>query len=241
MDPPKRRCFWHYASAQLENLRMYISDFPWNDYCFQVRDPSMCAQRITEVIISGMEAYIPHTFSTHAKKAWFNHTCSRTIKDREVAHKRYLSLPSPTNHNFYISSRYWAISFLRLTKNSFINGKSQNLTNSNSPKNFWHLAKNISPNFTSSSFPPLIALDGSTAVTSISKAELFAQTFSKNSSLDESGHIPPLILSLSSLWLISNFLRILYCFSERKIAENKKSYYTHRKITIGCGTILRKF
>ena len=171
---------------------MYFSDFPWNDYCFQVRDPSMCAQRITEVIVSGMEAYIPHTFSTpHAKKPWFNHACSRAIKDREVAHKRYLSLPSPTNHNLYISARNRAKSTLRLTKNSFINRKCQNLTNSNNPKDFWHLAKNISHNFTSSSFPPLIASDGSTAVSSISKAELFAQTFSKNSTLDDSGHIPP--------------------------------------------------
>ncbi len=52
---------------------MYFSDFPWNDYCFQDRDPSVNAQRITEVIVSGMEAYIPRTFSTpHAKKPRFN-------------------------------------------------------------------------------------------------------------------------------------------------------------------------
>ena len=33
--------------------------------------------------------------------------------------------------------------------------------------------------------------DGSTAVSSISKAELFAQTFAHNSTLDDSGLIPP--------------------------------------------------
>ncbi len=49
---------------------MYFSDFPWNDYCFQDRVPSVSAQRITVVIVSGMEAYIPRTFSTpHAKKS----------------------------------------------------------------------------------------------------------------------------------------------------------------------------
>ncbi len=48
---------------------MYFSDFPWNDYCFQDRDPSECNQRITEMIVSGIEAYIPRTFSTpHTKK-----------------------------------------------------------------------------------------------------------------------------------------------------------------------------
>ncbi len=66
---------------------MYCSDFPWNEYCIQNGDPSECAQRITEVIVSGMRAYVPHTFSTpHAKKPWFNHACSHAIKDREVAY-----------------------------------------------------------------------------------------------------------------------------------------------------------
>ncbi len=30
-DPPRRRSFWHYASARWDDLRMYFSDFPWND------------------------------------------------------------------------------------------------------------------------------------------------------------------------------------------------------------------
>ncbi|KAG0729296.1 hypothetical protein GWK47_030649 [Chionoecetes opilio] len=47
-------------------------------------------QRITEVIVSGMEAYIPHTFSNpKARQPWFNSACSHAVRDREVAHKRY--------------------------------------------------------------------------------------------------------------------------------------------------------
>lgn len=39
------------------------------------------------VIVSGMEAYIPHSFSqSKPPKPWFNAACSRTIHDREVAH-----------------------------------------------------------------------------------------------------------------------------------------------------------
>ncbi len=49
----------------------------------------------------------------------------------------------------------------------------------------------MSHNFNSLSFPPLITSDGSTAVTSISEAELFAQHFSKNSTLDDSRHVSP--------------------------------------------------
>ncbi|MPC61094.1 hypothetical protein E2C01_055157 [Portunus trituberculatus] len=44
---------------------------------------------MTEVIVSGMEAYIPHSFSqSKPSKPWFNTTCFRAIHDREVAHKR---------------------------------------------------------------------------------------------------------------------------------------------------------
>ncbi|MPC96618.1 hypothetical protein E2C01_091887 [Portunus trituberculatus] len=57
------------------DLRRYYADFPWKDYCFHVRDPSLCAELITEVIVSDMEAYIPHSFSQPKpsnSKPWFN-------------------------------------------------------------------------------------------------------------------------------------------------------------------------
>ncbi|MPC22787.1 hypothetical protein E2C01_015813 [Portunus trituberculatus] len=83
-------------------------------------------------------------------------------------------------------------SVLQLAKHSFINRKCQYLLNSNSPAyDLWHLVKNISNNFTSSSFPPLFHPDGTTAISSVSKAELFSQTFAKSSTLDDSGLVPP--------------------------------------------------
>ena len=191
-DPPEKRCLWHFASAKWEDLRKHYADFPWNDFCFHDRDPSRCAERITEMIVSGMEAYIPHSFSTpKTDKPWFNLACSRAIRDREAAHKRYRSLPSAENHSLYISAQKHAKSVLQQAKSSFIHKKCQNLHSSQSPKDFWHLSKSISHNFASSSFPPLSQPDGNFAVSSISKAELFSQTFAVNSTLDDSGHIPP--------------------------------------------------
>ena len=139
-----------------------------------------------------MELYISHSFSnTKTKKPWFNSACSRAVNDREAAHKRYRSHSSAETHALYISASNHAKSILQLTKNSFINRKCQSLSNSNSSRDFWHLAINISNNFTFLSFPPLLQPYGSTAVSSFSKAELFAQTFSTNSTLDDTGHIPP--------------------------------------------------
>ncbi|MPC20077.1 hypothetical protein E2C01_013007 [Portunus trituberculatus] len=42
------------------DLRRYYADFPWNDYCFRVKDPSLWAEHITEVIVSGMELPLLH-------------------------------------------------------------------------------------------------------------------------------------------------------------------------------------
>ncbi|MPC54134.1 hypothetical protein E2C01_048041 [Portunus trituberculatus] len=63
-------------------------------------------------------------------------------------------------------------------------------SNSNSARDFWYLAKNIN-NLASSSFPPLFHPDGTTAISSVSKAEVFSQTFANNSTMDDSGLVPP--------------------------------------------------
>ena len=61
-DPPKRRCIWRFASHSWGDLRSYYAHFLWNDYCFRDRVSYLCAESITEVIVSGMEAYIPKSF-----------------------------------------------------------------------------------------------------------------------------------------------------------------------------------
>ena len=121
-DLPKRRCFWHFSYAKCEDLRQYYLNFPWDDYCFHVRDPSLCAERIRELIVSIMESYIPHTFfTTKAEKPWFNSACSYAVKDKEVFHKRYRSHQSAEIHALYISERNQSKPIFQLTKNSFIN------------------------------------------------------------------------------------------------------------------------
>ncbi|KAL7632739.1 UNVERIFIED_CONTAM: hypothetical protein RMT77_016940 [Armadillidium vulgare] len=190
-SPSARRRFWHFGATNWSDLRLYFSDFPWNDYCFRGRGPSECAERITEVILSGMVAYIPYSFpSTKPNKPWFNSACSHAIRRRDAAFRDYRRLQTPETHATYISSRNHAKSILRNTKNSFLRLKCNNLSGSTSSRPFWHFAKNVNSNFASSSFPPLVSSDGTTAVLPSSKAELFAQTFASNSTLDDSGAVP---------------------------------------------------
>lgn len=59
-----------------------------------------------------MEAHILHTFSTpHAQKRWFKHAWPHVIKDKErQLIQRYISLPTPDNHDLHISARNRVIS-----------------------------------------------------------------------------------------------------------------------------------
>ncbi|MPC41103.1 hypothetical protein E2C01_034687 [Portunus trituberculatus] len=38
-----------FCLYQLGDLRRYYADFHWKSYCFRVGDPSLCAERITEI------------------------------------------------------------------------------------------------------------------------------------------------------------------------------------------------
>ena len=171
---------------------MCFVDFPWNEYCFRNCDASVSAERITEVILSGMEAFIPSSFSQPTtKKTWFTHACSIAVRNKEEAYKRYKRLQTNESRLLYVSARNRCKSVLRLAKNHFIHTKCNELANSSSSSSFWNLAKNLSNNFSSTSFPPLSNPDGSVAASSSDKAELLANTFASNSSLDDSGAVPP--------------------------------------------------
>ena len=69
----------------------FLFDFPWDDYCFQTRDPDLAATAVGEVMDSGMRAYIPYSLITFSpSKPWFDHACSSAISD----HIRLLLLSS---------------------------------------------------------------------------------------------------------------------------------------------------
>lgn len=63
---PQSRWFCHFASTEWDDLRLYCSNFPWNDYCFSVKDPFLSAKRIAERCIF--------------------HTLSLTIKQYSLVH-----------------------------------------------------------------------------------------------------------------------------------------------------------
>ena len=84
--------------------------------------------------------------------------------------------------------------------------KCDDLSNNPSHHSFWSLAKQITRNFTNSSFPSLFRPGGSVASKSVDKATIFVKKFASNSSLDDSRATPPVNLPLSNHVLPNYFL-----------------------------------
>ena len=96
--PPTKRLLWHFERVQRTDLSTFLSDFPWGDYCFRSRDPSLAAAYVVEIMSAGMEAYIPPlsklslilTFGLIMFAVWL-----LRLKNRHIGHIKILLLVSP--------------------------------------------------------------------------------------------------------------------------------------------------
>lgn len=184
-EAPQPHIVWHYNSAEWEDFRDYIS-FQLRDIFSSLSDPSDISQKITEVILSGMEYYIPYTKKTSAttQKPWFSKSCDKARLEKVNAHRTFLQSPSQENRQAFNDARNRYNRILSETKNSFNDRiKNKVLSGSNGSKHFWTLAKSIGQNFCKSTFPPLISGEEIIS-TAQGKAELFASQFAENSTLN---------------------------------------------------------
>ena len=177
----------------------FLLDFPWNDYCFQTRDPDLAATAAGEVVDSGMRVYIPYSLITFSpSNPWFDCACSSAISNREGAHQSYQASPSELTRATFISARNRCSAKLRRARSSFRKRKIDKLNSVPTEKCFWSLSKKIFNNFCNFSFPSLIRPDGSIACSPTDKANLFGSYFSAYSSLNDSNAPDPPIQPLSN-------------------------------------------
>jgi hypothetical protein len=189
---------WFYKKAKWDDLRQFYGEFPWST-CFS-SDPSLTALSITEIIREGMDSYIPHSTKPGKKysPSWFDRRCHEAVLSKERAFQRWKTSPGINTHVEFIAARNICKRTILLAKRSFIQKTSEKLASlPNSSKSFWSVAKRISKNFCTSSFPPIINSDGKISSTPQDKANVFAAEFSKNSNLDDSDATPPASYGIS--------------------------------------------
>ena len=99
--PSTTRRLWFPKRAQRENIRSFISDFPW-DNLFSSKDPNVVTPHITEVYTSAIEAYVPSKLKTFSPtKPWFDKGSFRAIQSKERAHMSFQTSPSAVSHGFF--------------------------------------------------------------------------------------------------------------------------------------------
>lgn len=199
-EPQLPRKVWHYKSAKWRNLREFYLHFPWIDVCFKNRNTSESADEITQVILAGMEAFIPSSIKRPSKnKPWFDKSCSRAVNSKNAAYREWRRNPTVENRNTFIIFRNLCkqtVDECKERHNEQIKNKLLNCPNGS--RSFWSVAKAVSQGFSKSSIPPLTKDDGSIAETAKEKANILAEMFASNSTLDPQGKIPPTIPRVNS-------------------------------------------
>ena len=149
--PPTQRHLWHFENARCADMRNFLLDFPWNDYCFWTHDPDLAATAVGDVLDSGMRAYFPYSLITFSpSNLQFNRECSSAISDREGAHQSNQVSPFELTHATFISARNRCSAKIRRARSSFRKRKIDKLNSSPTEKCFWSLSKKIFNNFCNS-------------------------------------------------------------------------------------------
>ena len=199
-QPCKPRKIWHYTSAKWDDLKDHFLSFPWLDVCFTSEDPSICAKEVSDVILTGMEAFIPFSKKCPSKgKPWFNKTCERAVASKNVAYRHWRENPTAENRAIFVAARNQCKQSIDQSKDKHNQRiKNKLLASPNGSRSFWSVAKAVSQNFTKPTIPPLTRANGTIATTATEKANLLAELFALHSTVDFQGKTPPNIPAVQS-------------------------------------------
>ena len=197
-DVPFHRIAYDYSCADWDGLCGHFRYVPWEDI-FKL-GASAAATEFCEWIQVGIDVYIPHRkyqVKSHSSP-WFSAACAAAIVHRNHffhLHQREKSSDSKfrqaSNHCKRVLEAA-KLAYANKTKESII---SQKLGS----HDFWQIANSVL-NKGKSAIPPLFS--GPEVLSSASdKAKLFAENFSLNSNLDDSGVSLPVFPSRTNLKL----------------------------------------
>ena len=175
-DAPFHRITYDYSHADWDDLRGHLRDVPWEDI-FKL-GASTAASGFCEWVRVGIDVYIPHR-KYHVKphsSPWFSASCAAAIVHRNHSNSK-VEFTQASNRCKRV---------FEAAKLAYANKTKEPITSQKlgSP-NFWQIANSVL-NKGKSAIPPLF--NSREVLSSASdKAKSFAENFSKNSNLDDSG------------------------------------------------------
>ena len=197
-DAPFHRIAYDYSRADWDGLHDHLRDVPWEDI-FKL-GASAAASEFCEWIQVGIDVYIPHRkyqVKSHSSP-WFSAACAAAIIHRNHFFRLHQREKSSKVKFRQASNRCKRV--LEAAKLAYANKAKESITSQKlGSHDFWRIANSVL-NKGKSAIPPLF--NGPEVLSSASdKAKLFAENFSLNSNLDDSGVSLPVFPSRTNLKL----------------------------------------
>ena len=187
-DAPFHCIAYDYSRADCDGLRDHLRDVPWEGI-FKL-GASAAASELCEWVQVGIDVYIPHR--KYQVKPWFSAVCAAAVVHRNHFFCLYQREKSDSMVKFRQASNHCK-RVLEAAKLAYADKTKESITSQKlGSREFWQIA-NIVLNKGKSAIPPLF--NGLEVLSSASdKVKLFAENFSLNSNLDNSGISLPVFL-----------------------------------------------
>ena len=199
-DAPFHPITYDYSRADLDNLHNHLRDVPWDDV-FKL-GASAAASKFCEWVQVGIDVYIPHRkFQVKPSSSpWFSAACAAGIVHRNHFFRLYQREKSSDSKVKFRQASICCKRVLEATKLAYANKTKESITSQKlGSHDFWQSANSVL-NKGKSAIPPLFT-NPEVLSSAFDKAKLFAENFSMNSVLDDSGIYLPVFPSRTNLKL----------------------------------------
>ena len=189
----------HYARADWDGLRDHLRDVPWED----IIKPSASApaSEFCQWVQVEIDVYIPHgkyQVKPHSCP-WFSAACAAAIAHRNHFFRLYQKDKSSDSKVKFRQASNRCKKVLEAAKLAYANKTKESITSQKLGfRNFWRIANSVL-NQGKSAIPPLF--NSPEVLSSASDKAKFAENFSKNFDLDDSGISLPVMPPRTNLKL----------------------------------------
>ena len=203
-DEAVTRTIWLWDKGDWKGFRDELIDTDWSSIFIGNVDEQTVA--FTNLILYLQKKYIP--YKTYVVKPqdqpWFGYRCRVAADAKSKAWARLRNNPTRRNKNLHVKAcremndvQKWAIKRWRDDIKQKLTGRSVG------SKEWWNLVKQQQGFLPDDSIPPLNKTDGSVAIGSEEKAEMFASYFASKMSVPDPDRLPPLAAKQTNKQLAS--------------------------------------
>jgi hypothetical protein len=203
------RHIWRYDDGDYNSLNLELYHTNWVNILNNIPSINDVALSISNIILDTSRKYIPNKYVTirPRDKPWMSGEIRLLIRKRDRAFKKYKNCKTEYHRAKWHFERKNVNHAIQMAKRIYMTKMTSILSNpSCKSKDFWRYTKAFMGVKTDSNIPTIID-QGVSYVTSLSKAELFADYFASQSSIDhlEIPNLPPVHtdvpFSLNSIYL----------------------------------------